>query len=97
MALAARISDYRESANSDVNDRSLAAAVFSSALQDLRGNHHGQRRDALSFLLEDESDFVFWCQLLKVDPQAFRKRLSKHILGPLEGLSGLTEELGPPR
>lgn len=95
MAQATAIPVYGQHVSSEANQRSLAAAVFSTALEDLRGHHQRQRRDALYFLLRDESDFVFWCQLLKVDPQAFRKRLAGHILGPLEGVSGLIEALVP--
>ena len=79
MAQATAIPVYGQHVSSDANERNLAAAVFSTALKDLRGNHQGQRRAALYFLLRDESDFVFWCQHLKVDPHAFRKRLSSPV------------------
>ncbi len=74
-------------------ERQLAAAVFRTALEDLKGRHHEHRRTALTFLLRDESDFSFWCQQLNVDPQAFRERLHQRIFGPLEGLSGLISDL----
>ena len=77
----------------EAHQRKLAAAVFRSALEDLKASHPSNRRSALHFLLKDESDFTFWCQRLKVDPEAFRKGLCNHVLGPYEGFSGLVSEL----
>ncbi len=77
----------------EANQRKLAAAVFRSALEDLKASHPSNRRSALHFLLKDESDFTFWCQRLEVDPEAFRKGLGKYVLGPYEGFSGLISDL----
>ena len=82
-----------EQLNCEANQRKLAAAVFRMALEDLRGSHRSHRRCALHFLLKDDSDFSFWCQRLEVDPEAFRKGLCKHVLGPYEGFSGLVSDL----
>jgi len=75
------------------SQRKLAAAVFRMALEDLKASHPSNRRSALHFLLRSERDFSFWCQRLEVDPQAFRKGLSQHVLGPCEGFSGLVSDL----
>ncbi len=75
------------------NQRKLAAAVFRMALEDLKASHPNARRTALHFLLRSEHDFSFWCQRLEVDPEAFRKGLSKHVLGPYEGFSGFVSDL----
>ncbi len=77
----------------EANQRKLAAAVFRMALEDLKASHPSNRRSALHFLLKDESDFSFWCQRLEVDPEAFRKGLCKHVLGPYVGFSGLVSDL----
>ena len=77
----------------EANQRKLAAAVFRIALEDLKASHPSNRRAALHFLLKDDSDFSFWCQRLEVDPEAFRKGLCKHVLGPYEGFSALVSDL----
>ena len=82
-----------EQVHFEANQRKLAAAVFRIALEDLKASHPSNRRSALHFLLKDESDFSFWCQRLEVDPEAFRKGLCKHVLGPYEGVSGLASDL----
>ncbi len=82
-----------EQVHFEANQRHLAAAVFRLALEDLRASHHSNRRSALHFLFKDESDFSFWCQRLEVDPEAFRKGLCKHVLGPYEGFFGLVSDL----
>ncbi len=79
--------------DSKAKHQKLAAAVFRMALEDVRGPHLDNRRSALHFLLKDESDFSFWCQRLEVDPEAFRKGLCNHVLGPYEGFSGLVSDL----
>ena len=78
--------------DSEDNQRKLAAAVFRMALEDLKASHPNARRTALHFLLKSEHDFSFWCQRLEVDPEAFRKGLSKHVLGPYEGFSGFVSD-----
>lgn len=74
--------------NSSPSERRLAAAVFQQALADLKGDDQDNRRCALVFLLWDNSLFPFWCQQLNLDPKLFRRRLRKHLLGPLQELSG---------
>ncbi len=82
-----------EQVHFEANQRKLAAAVFRMALEDLKASHPSNRRSALHFLLKDKSDFSFWCQRLEVDPEAFRKGLCKHVLGPYEGFSALVSDL----
>ena len=77
----------------EAHQRKLAAAVFRSALEDLKASHPSNRRSALHFLFKDESDFSFWCQRLEVDPKAFRKGLGKYVLGPYENFSGFVSDL----
>ncbi len=93
MALGTAIPLGGEQFHCTANQRKLAAAVFRMALEDIKASHPNDRRSALHFLLKDESDFSFWCQRLEVDPEAFRKGLCKHVLGPYEGLSGLVSNL----
>lgn len=73
--------------NSSLSEQRLASAVFQQALADLKGNDQDNRRCALVFLLWDNSLFPFWCQQLNLDPKLFRRRLRKHLLGPLQELS----------
>ncbi len=82
-----------EQVHCEATQRKLAAAVFRMALEALRVSHPNNRRSALHFLLKSESDFSFWCQRLEVDPEAFRKGLCKHVLGPYEGFFGLVSDL----
>ena len=83
----------REQDHSEGSHRKLAAAVFRMALEDIKASRPDDRRTALHFLLKDESDFSFWCQRLEVNPEAFRKGLSKHVLGPYEGFPGFVSDL----
>ena len=93
MAQGTAISLEGEQDHFEANHRKLAAAVFRIALEDLRASHPNDRRTALHFLLKSERDFSFWCHRLEVDPEVFRKGLSKHILGPYQGFSGLVSDL----
>ncbi len=74
--------------NHSASERRLASAVFQQALTDLKGDDQDNRHSALVFLLWDNSLFPFWCQQLNVDPKLFRRGLRKHLLGPLQELSG---------
>ena len=54
----------------------LAAAVMSQALQDATNEVGSKKRSAITWLLEDDDGFPFWCNVLGVDPDQTRQELS---------------------
>jgi hypothetical protein len=54
----------------------LAAAVISQAVQDATNELGSKKRSAITWLLEDDDGFPFWCNVLGVDPDQAREELS---------------------
>jgi len=54
----------------------LAAAVISQAVEDATHGLGSKKRSAITWLLEDDDGFPFWCHVLGVDPDQTRQELS---------------------
>jgi hypothetical protein len=54
----------------------LAAAVISQAVEDATQGVGSKKKSAITWLLQDEDGFPFWCNVLGVDPDQTRRELS---------------------
>jgi hypothetical protein len=54
----------------------LAAAVISQAVEDATHGVGNKKKSAITWLLQDDDGFPFWCHVLGVDPAQTRQELS---------------------
>jgi len=54
----------------------LAAAVISQALEDATHELGSKKRSAITWLLQDDDGFPFWCHVLGMAPGQTRQELS---------------------
>jgi hypothetical protein len=59
----------------------LAAAVISQAVQDATNELGSKKRAAITWLVQDDDGFPFWCHVLGMDPDQCRQELS-NLLAP---------------
>jgi hypothetical protein len=62
----------------------LAAAVISQAVQDATSGFGSQQKSAITWLLQDDNGFPFWCNVLGVDPDETRQDLSNLLASRTE-------------
>ena len=58
----------------------LAAAVISLAVQDATDGLGSKQKSAITWLLQDDDGFPFWCNVLGMDPDQTRQELSNFLL-----------------
>jgi hypothetical protein len=84
---AARILKHEDVTEDCISERRLWTAVVAMAVEDWRNGSLRARREAQSFLLDDNADFQTVCADAGLDPDTLRARLLKigqrvHMHGP---------------
>ncbi len=73
----------------------LAAAVISLAVQDATGGFGSKQKSAITWLVQDDEGFPFWCNVLGVDPDQTRQELSNLLASRTErDFQSLLEQAG---
>jgi hypothetical protein len=75
----------------------LAAAVISQAVQDATNERGSKKRSAITWQLEDNDGFPFWCHVLGMDPDQSRQELSNLLASPTERTYADFQSLLEPR
>ena len=74
----------------------LAAAVISLAVQDATNGLGSKQKSAITWLLQDDDGFPFWCNILGKDPDQTRQVLSNLLDSRTEPGSGDFQSLLEP-
>lgn len=56
-----------------LNEQKLALGIFVRAFRDLRSLEESERAGAMEWLTTPSYGFQYWCDILKMDPEAFRR------------------------
>ncbi len=74
----------------------LAAAVISLAVQDATSGLGSKQKSAITWLLQDDEGFPFWCNVMGIDPDQIRQELSNLLVSQTERGNGDFQSLLEP-
>lgn len=66
----------------DINHNyDLISAIFERAIMDIDSGSFRQRMEAIGWIYGKEPDFLFYCNLIDMDPYVFREKVKEKIDG----------------